>query len=131
MYILYKHADIDGKIRRFSSMKTEWGFDRFLRIQTLTDPSNGYIRDDFCLFGAEVFVIKRIPIPSALTDDVNPCIWKVEKFSTIKDTEYYYSKNFVAGGRLGKQNPRLRLHAEFKLRMKNQVNNTYLSGANL
>lgn len=47
-------------------MKTEWGFDRFLRIQTLTDPSNGYIRDDFCLFGAEVFVIKRIPIPSIL-----------------------------------------------------------------
>ena len=88
------HADVDGKIRRFRSMKTEWGFDRFLRLQTLNDPSNGYIRDDFCVFGAEVFVIKH----SVLTDDVNPYIWKVEKFSTIKDREYYSSKIFVAGG---------------------------------
>ncbi|KAM7502427.1 hypothetical protein LguiB_001331 [Lonicera macranthoides] len=87
-----KHAD--GKIRRFHSTKTEWGFDRFLRLQTLTDPSNGYILDDFCIFGAKVFVVKH----SGLTDAVNPYIWKVENFSTIKDYECYYSKNFVAGG---------------------------------
>ncbi|KAM7502425.1 hypothetical protein LguiB_001329 [Lonicera macranthoides] len=124
----YTVQDADGKIRRFRSTKIEWGFDRFLRLQTITDPSNGYIRDDFCIFGAEI-----------------------EKFSTIKDKEYCDSKFFVAGGyswylsmhpsghaecknqnlslflRAGwaKRNPRLRLYAEFKLRMKNQLNNDY------
>ncbi|KAM7497067.1 hypothetical protein LguiA_021481 [Lonicera macranthoides] len=64
----YAIQDADGKIRRFHSTKAEWGFDRVLRLQTLTDPSNGYILDDFCTFGALVFVVKH----SGLTDAVNP-----------------------------------------------------------
>ncbi|KAM7497066.1 hypothetical protein LguiA_021480 [Lonicera macranthoides] len=75
----YTIQDADGKIRSFHSTKTEWGFDRFLRLRTLTDPSNGYIRDDICIFGAEVFVIKHYGI----TDAVNPYIWMVENSSTI------------------------------------------------
>ncbi|KAM7497065.1 hypothetical protein LguiA_021479 [Lonicera macranthoides] len=90
----YTIQDVDGKIRRFRSTKREWGFDRFLRLQTLTDPSNGYIRDDCCIFGAEVFVFKH----SGIMDDVNPYIWEIEKFSTFKDKEYYNSKKFLAGG---------------------------------
>ncbi|KAM7502426.1 hypothetical protein LguiB_001330 [Lonicera macranthoides] len=152
----YTIQDANGKIRSFQSTKTEWGFDRFLRLRTLTDPSNGYICDDICIFGAEVFVIKHSGItdavnPYSIMDDVNPYIWEIEKFSTFKDKEYYNSKKFLAGGYswylsmypsgcLGgknqnlslfltadwvKQNPRLRLYAEFKLRMKNQLNNTY------
>ncbi|KAM7497063.1 hypothetical protein LguiA_021477 [Lonicera macranthoides] len=155
----YTVQDADGKIRRFRSTKMEWGVDRFLCLQTITDPSNGYIRDDFCIFGAEVFIIKHSGLTDAinlykhsgLTDAINLYIWEIEKFSTIKDKEYYDSKFFVAGGyswylsmhpsghaecknqnlslflRAGwaKRNPRLRLYAEFKLRMKNQLNNDY------
>ncbi|KAM7497062.1 hypothetical protein LguiA_021476 [Lonicera macranthoides] len=90
----YTIQDVDGKIRRFRSTKREWGFDRFLHLQTLTDPSNGYIRDDCCIFGAEVFVFKH----SGIMDDVNPYIWEIEKFSTFKDKEYYNSKKFIACG---------------------------------
>ncbi|KAM7502424.1 hypothetical protein LguiB_001328 [Lonicera macranthoides] len=91
----YTVQDADGKIRCFCRTKTEWGFDRFLRLQTLTDLSNGYIRADFCIFGAEVFVIKH----SSVGDVVNPYIWKVENFTTIKDNQEYHNSNkFVAGG---------------------------------
>ncbi|KAM7497064.1 hypothetical protein LguiA_021478 [Lonicera macranthoides] len=59
----YTVQDVDGKIRRFRSTKMECGFDRFMRLQTLTDPSYGYICDDFCMFGAEVnigFVLRAL-----------------------------------------------------------------------
>ncbi|KAM7482405.1 hypothetical protein LguiB_006988 [Lonicera macranthoides] len=85
--------DVDSKIRRFRNTKTEWGFDRILTHQTFNDTSKGYIRDDACIFGAEVFVIKQ----NVLMKDVNPYTWKVEKFSTIKD-DIYLSKTFVVGG---------------------------------
>ncbi|KAM7482407.1 hypothetical protein LguiB_006990 [Lonicera macranthoides] len=89
----YTIQDVDSKIRRFRNTKTEWGFDRILTHQTFNDTSKGYIRDDACIFGAEVFVIKQ----NVLMKDVNPYTWKVEKFSTIKD-DVYLSKTFVVGG---------------------------------
>ncbi|KAM7479097.1 hypothetical protein LguiA_027310 [Lonicera macranthoides] len=91
MQILYQY--VDSKIRRFRNTKTEWGFDRILTHQTFNDTSKGYIRDDACIFGAEVFVIKQ----NVLMKDLNPYTWKVEKFSTIKD-DIYLSKTFVVGG---------------------------------
>ncbi|KAL3825423.1 hypothetical protein ACJIZ3_021452 [Penstemon smallii] len=47
-----------GRARRFHAVKTEWGFPNFISKQSLIDPSNGFIVDDKCIIGAEVFVIK-------------------------------------------------------------------------
>ncbi|KAL3824143.1 hypothetical protein ACJIZ3_020172 [Penstemon smallii] len=47
-----------GRARRFHAVKTEWGFPNFISKQSLVDPSNGFIVDDKCIVGAEVFVIK-------------------------------------------------------------------------
>ncbi|XP_059654607.1 ubiquitin C-terminal hydrolase 12-like [Cornus florida] len=47
-----------GQVRRFHSMKTEWGFDQFLSLDAFNNRSNGYLVNDCCVFGAEVFVIK-------------------------------------------------------------------------
>lgn len=88
------HADVDSKIRLFRGTKTEWGFERFMPLKTLTNPSKGYIHNDACTFGAEVFVIKQ----SGLKEDVNPYTWKVENFSTIKDKEYHCSTTFLVRG---------------------------------
>lgn len=39
-------------------MNTEWGFPQFVSLTTFSDPVNGYLLEDSCVFGAEVFVIK-------------------------------------------------------------------------
>ncbi|EYU25558.1 hypothetical protein MIMGU_mgv1a026154mg [Erythranthe guttata] len=43
----------------FQATKSEWGISKFISRKVLSDPSNGYIIDDNCVFGAEVFVVKR------------------------------------------------------------------------
>ncbi|KAM7481253.1 hypothetical protein LguiB_005836 [Lonicera macranthoides] len=143
----YTIQDADSKIRRFGSTRTEWGFNKFISFQTLTNASKGYNQDDACVFGAEVFVIKQ----SGLMEDVTTYTWKVENFSTIKDKECHYSNTFLVHGYSWylslfpngcyeeknkslslyvnadwlQRNPKLRLCAEFKLRIKNQRNDTY------
>ncbi|KAL6510933.1 hypothetical protein OROGR_022057 [Orobanche gracilis] len=80
-----------GWTRRFFPMKTEWGFPKFMRMKTLTDPSNGYMFNDSCVFGAEVFVSES----KAAT--VTECLsfngvsvphkrdWKISNFSMLED----------------------------------------------
>ncbi|KAJ0042337.1 hypothetical protein Pint_18305 [Pistacia integerrima] len=50
----------DRRIRRFHSTKTEWGISKFLDLEMIRNPSNGYLIKDTCVFGAEVFVVKNI-----------------------------------------------------------------------
>ncbi|KAL3824138.1 hypothetical protein ACJIZ3_020167 [Penstemon smallii] len=42
-----------GPTRRFHEVKTEWGFPKFISKKSLIDPSNGYLVNDNCVFGAE------------------------------------------------------------------------------
>ncbi|KAF2294675.1 hypothetical protein GH714_014854 [Hevea brasiliensis] len=51
--------DAKGKVRRFRGAKTEWGFDKLVSLSAFNDASNGYLVDDCCIFGAEIFVIER------------------------------------------------------------------------
>ncbi|KAA3486081.1 BTB/POZ and MATH domain-containing protein 3 isoform X2 [Gossypium australe] len=61
---LFKIADatflpFDGSIRRFHQSKTEWGVSRLLSLDISDNVSMGYLVDDSCIFGAEIFVIKH------------------------------------------------------------------------
>ncbi|XP_012066140.1 TNF receptor-associated factor homolog 1a isoform X4 [Jatropha curcas] len=51
----------DGKEteRRFRGMKTEWGFDQFISRDAFNDASNGYLIDDCCVFGAEIYIMEE------------------------------------------------------------------------
>ncbi|GFQ02799.1 ubiquitin carboxyl-terminal hydrolase 12 [Phtheirospermum japonicum] len=91
-----------GRTRRFLKMKTEWGFPKFISKKCLMDPSNGYLVDDKCVFGAEVFVHEN----KAVTDFLNvkdmtysprKLELKVPSFSELKDLRV--SDEFTAGGR--------------------------------
>ncbi|KAE9447100.1 hypothetical protein C3L33_21006, partial [Rhododendron williamsianum] len=144
-----------GEIQRFHWMKTQLGFDKFLPLDTFNDVTNGYLLDDCCVFGTEVFVLKNSgkgECISLIKDPANNSYtWKIEKFSAIKD-EYLYSPDFVVGDHkwklflypngskhskgkavslflelAGCQNlPNERkVYAEFKLRMKNQADGTW------
>ncbi|KAG8363023.1 hypothetical protein BUALT_BualtUnG0012900 [Buddleja alternifolia] len=86
-----------GITRRFLSMKSEWGFSKFISKKIFTDPSNGYIVDDNCVFGAEVFSVKnklvvdRLSMLKVITPYTR--VWKISKFSTLKD--HWTSENFI------------------------------------
>ncbi|XP_059653044.1 uncharacterized protein LOC132300107 isoform X2 [Cornus florida] len=56
---MYLSVEDAGQVRRFHWMRTENGFDRFLSLDTFKNASNGYLVDDCCVFGAEVFVIRN------------------------------------------------------------------------
>ncbi|KAG9132249.1 hypothetical protein Leryth_020538 [Lithospermum erythrorhizon] len=48
----------DADLWRFHRLKTELGFDQLLPLSSFSDPTNGYLIDDSCAFGAEIYVIK-------------------------------------------------------------------------
>ncbi|KAM7273129.1 hypothetical protein ACFE04_027793 [Oxalis oulophora] len=47
----------DG-VRRFHKMKTKWGMDQLISLDVFNESSNGYLFDDRCIFGVEIFIIK-------------------------------------------------------------------------
>ncbi|KAM2110593.1 hypothetical protein ACFX1X_012245 [Malus domestica] len=49
----------EQKERRFHGLKLEWGFDLFVPHCVFTEASNGFLIDDTCVLGAEVFVSKE------------------------------------------------------------------------
>ncbi|KAG2680117.1 hypothetical protein I3760_11G083800 [Carya illinoinensis] len=93
--------DDKGKISRFHAMKTEWGFAQFLPFTKFYVAQSGYLLDDSCVFGAEVFVIKctgkgeRISILSPPITGY--CCWEIRKFSALNVE--CLSKEFKVGER--------------------------------
>ncbi|GMN34897.1 hypothetical protein TIFTF001_004965 [Ficus carica] len=87
-------------VRRFHEMKTTWGFAQLLPLETFEDPSNGYLIDDTCVFGVEVFVIKHTGNSETLSLAASPDIsnatftWEIDKFSDL-DKELYNSIVFT------------------------------------
>ncbi|XP_024039476.1 ubiquitin carboxyl-terminal hydrolase 12 [Citrus clementina] len=80
--------DAMGKERRFNGLKLEWGFDQFIPLKAFNDASNGYLVEDTCIFGAEVFVKERnIVKGECLSMEKyaysSKYVWKVENFSKL------------------------------------------------
>ncbi|KAL3750477.1 hypothetical protein ACJRO7_011476 [Eucalyptus globulus] len=87
---------------RFHRMKLEHGLDQFIPMKTFSDAQNGYLVDDTCVFGAEVFVMKEkstgkgenlLMVNDAISQKHT---WKVDNFSKL-DKEFSESKVFIAG----------------------------------
>ncbi|KAH9687492.1 TRAF-like family protein [Citrus sinensis] len=90
-----------GKERRFNGLKLEWGFDQFIPLKAFNDASNGYLVEDTCVFGAEVFVKERnIVKGECLSMEKyaysSKYVWKVENFSKL-DKGRQESQVFCAG----------------------------------
>ncbi|KAB2092907.1 hypothetical protein E1A91_A02G066100v1 [Gossypium mustelinum] len=93
--------DATGKERPFHRSMHQWGFDQLIPIRSFNDVGNGYLLDDSCVFGAEVFVTKEMTsgkgeclsmIKDALS---SKHVWKIENFSNL-DSEYKESQQFFA-----------------------------------
>ncbi|KAJ4846327.1 hypothetical protein Tsubulata_005918 [Turnera subulata] len=57
--------DLKGNVNRFSKMKLESRFANVMSHNDLNDPSKGYLVDDSCVFGIEVFVLENLEIDGA------------------------------------------------------------------
>ncbi|CAK7340666.1 unnamed protein product [Dovyalis caffra] len=101
--------DSDGK--SFQEMKTEWGFDKLVSLETFNDSSNGYLVSDCCFFGAEIFVIKPTGKWESLSIVHKPANgslrWKIE----------------VDGDKLP---PKKTLWTEYKLRVLDQCRDKHV-----
>ncbi|KAM1086420.1 hypothetical protein ACFX2B_011928 [Malus domestica] len=92
----------EEKERCFHGLKPEWGFDQFLSHKVFNEASNGFLIDDNCVFGAEVFVSKESMTGkgeclSMVKDPVMyKNIWRIDNFSKLVG-ESYDSKVFTAG----------------------------------
>ncbi|KAM5568573.1 hypothetical protein ABKV19_016233 [Rosa sericea] len=71
------------------------GFDQFLPLEEFTDASNGYLIDDTCEFGAEVFVSKQVRTGKgeclvSMIKDVTKYkhAWRISNFSQLADERY-------------------------------------------
>ncbi|KAL5539704.1 hypothetical protein UlMin_044568 [Ulmus minor] len=88
----------DAKVKRFHGMKTQWGIPKFIDHETFNNPSNGYLVNDSCTFGVEVFVVKNTfkvegisMIRSAVSCKYS---WKFDLVSSRTNQEVYESKEF-------------------------------------
>ncbi|XP_060186753.1 protein RESTRICTED TEV MOVEMENT 3-like [Lycium barbarum] len=90
------------KGRRFHAMKVEWGFDRFMSQEAFSNPENGYVVDDTCVLGAEVYVCQekfpgRGDCLSMVKDPISfEHTWKINTFSAIT-ANCEDSRTFIAG----------------------------------
>jgi hypothetical protein len=95
-------VDGDGTVRKFHEMKTEWGFEQLISLEALFDSSQGYLIEDSCVFGAEVFVIGHSGKWESLSLVKDPphasITFKLEKFSTL-DNIFYTSNSINVGER--------------------------------
>ncbi|XP_044478671.1 uncharacterized protein LOC123221717 [Mangifera indica] len=78
--------------RRFHAMKTEWGIAKFIDLETFCNPLNGFLIEDTCVFGAEVFVVKSTFKGECLSMIKQPTTcyysWKLNNFSFLADQRY-------------------------------------------
>lgn len=93
-------GDVAGDARRFYAMNDEWGFPEFLSMDTFKDASKGYLVNDCCVFGAEVFVARCTGIWERFSLIENPPLgtytWKIENFATKEKS--FKSETFEVGG---------------------------------
>ncbi|KAH9684092.1 TRAF-like family protein [Citrus sinensis] len=94
--------DAMGAERRFHRLKREWGFDEFIPIKAFNDASNGFLLEDTCVFGAEVFVSKERSTGEgeclSMIKDAPSIkhVWRIENFSKLR-SECCDSQVFSSG----------------------------------
>ncbi|XP_048139018.1 uncharacterized protein LOC115730483 [Rhodamnia argentea] len=88
-----------GRVARLHALRAECGVPRFMTRKNFDDPSNGYLVDDTCFFGAEVFVIKSLGVGECVTLKESTSYtheWKILTLPSLGD-DSRYSEAFTVG----------------------------------
>ncbi|XP_031120533.1 uncharacterized protein LOC116023671 [Ipomoea triloba] len=86
-----------GGINMFHCIKPECGISKLVSRSVFDDAANGYLVDDACVFGVEVFVLHSKFVEQHLSRSVKVCktyTWKVSSFSNMGNK--IYSDEFTA-----------------------------------
>ncbi|KAF2596964.1 hypothetical protein F2Q68_00012225 [Brassica cretica] len=94
----------DGAVR-FNAEKKEWGFEQLIDLASFKNTNEGYIVQDTCSFGVEIFIVKPAKVQEKVTFVSNPprnvFTWMIPHFSDMED-KFYYSDDFLVGDRYWK-----------------------------
>ncbi|KAI9162225.1 hypothetical protein LWI28_025116 [Acer negundo] len=151
--ISHSFESAHGWETRYHAMNTISGIAKFIDLKTFSDPVNGYLLDDNCVFGVEVFVVKNTFKEGCLSMIHDPAkcdhTWKVTNFSTLVNDKYvsesfgcyrWYILLYPNGNSDGKGNsislflglsllsiaPGTKLLAKVIMRVKNQMNGKHI-----
>ncbi|KAK0581735.1 hypothetical protein LWI29_017297 [Acer saccharum] len=95
--------DAKGAVKRFDKLTTVWGFDQLLSLEKFNDSSNGYLVNDCCAFGAEVFIVQ----PNSDKEEILSMVkkppggiftWPVQNFRMLNES-LQSSIEFTVGDR--------------------------------
>ncbi|OMP09153.1 TRAF-like family protein [Corchorus olitorius] len=125
----YLNIKESGETRRcFQHTKTEWGLAKLLSLEIFNDVSHGYLVDDCCILGVDVFVTKNtgrmecfsfVDKPAGNSYTWNIRIYpKGDRLQAKGGLSAYI--NWVDNGGSAADD---KVYAEFKLRVKNQLGN--------
>ncbi|WOG94653.1 hypothetical protein DCAR_0313949 [Daucus carota subsp. sativus] len=87
--------------RRFDRVKCKWGFSKFIALEIFKEPSHGYLVENTCFIGAEVYVIRNSGLRECLSISDFPGVsykytWTITQFSKLGS--FCQSDEFVVGG---------------------------------
>ncbi|KAK2996003.1 hypothetical protein RJ640_019470 [Escallonia rubra] len=81
-------------------MKTEWGLRKLLPLDTFSDASHGFLVEDSCIIGVELFLVRDMAKGESmsLVKDLkqNTYTWRIDGLSEKREREL--SGQFVVGG---------------------------------
>ncbi|KAJ0608060.1 putative ubiquitinyl hydrolase 1 [Helianthus annuus] len=93
-------CDANGHRTRFHENETTWGFDKLISLESFMEGKNGYLFDDSCVFGAEVFEVPEFTqLDRCLSLKKPPATihsWTINKVSAVTEDEVY-SEVFKVG----------------------------------
>lgn len=95
-YFCHIVLPIDTKKRErcFRGKKLEWGYDKVIPLKTFKDASDGYLVNDTCVFGAEVFVSKQRSMDKGeclelIKESItNKFVFRIENYSRLTADDY-------------------------------------------
>ncbi|XP_022775874.1 uncharacterized protein LOC111317724 [Durio zibethinus] len=94
----------DVEVRQFNKTNRVWGLSQLVSLDCFRNTSNGFLVNDSCVFGVEVFDIKcdAFEVQGAYLRTLRQQseivkIWTVEKLSELKETGHF-SEQFSVGG---------------------------------
>ncbi|XP_071740366.1 MATH domain and coiled-coil domain-containing protein At2g05410-like [Rutidosis leptorrhynchoides] len=84
---IFEASDADENTTKLHEKKTEWGFEKLIPLEFFKDSENGYLLNDSCVFGAEVFVVPEYAAKDRCLTMIKPPsnmsthTWKIDNFS--------------------------------------------------
>nr|XP_043630123.1 uncharacterized protein LOC122601429 [Erigeron canadensis] len=98
-YATFQDIHGHGNRARFNERNKIWGFDQLISLESFKESKNGYLSNDACVFGVEVFTVSKFSQndrclsfrkPPAPT---NTYTWRIDNFSKVTE-ECIYSEVF-------------------------------------